>query len=301
MTSPDTQCRLCKQRSVAILYSGPIRNGGIRGPSADGYEIIECDHCKLVQLSPVPPGLTAFYETDSYRANWDETYSPTEIQKKYDHEQSERVSRIGVENLRDSTVLDLGAGPGLFLDAVKALTRKTLAVEPFSYYSEHLKTNGHIYYPYARNAVENNETANIVTCFDVIEHLENPKNIIDSASSLLEPGGSLFLSMPNVDDILCSLRSPSFLPFFFQTAHLNYFSGRSVPELFNGSGFVDLQIDYLHKYDFQNLVAWLKHGRPADLPEVNGLFDRPFDLHFGAELERLGLSSHLFVTARKRN
>jgi hypothetical protein len=35
------------------------------------------------------------------------------------------------------------------------------------------------------------------------------------------------------------------------------------------------------------------------MPEAKALFDRTFDSHFKAEIERLGLSSHLFITAKK--
>ena len=33
--------------------------------------------------------------------------------------------------------------------------------------------------------------------------------------------------------------------------------------------------------------------------EVDGVFDRIFDKHYKAEIERLGISSHLFITAER--
>ena len=105
--------------------------------------------------------------------------------------------------------------------------------------------------------------------------------------------------MPNLNDILLSTCESSFSPFFYKTAHLNYFSSEAIPELFRERGFTNIKIDKLHKYELGNLMRWLKYDSPGEMPEVQELFDRTFDLHFRAEIERLGLSSHLFITAKK--
>ena len=105
--------------------------------------------------------------------------------------------------------------------------------------------------------------------------------------------------MPNLNDILLSTCGSSFASFFYQTAHLNYFSHEVIQELFSETEFCDIKIDYLHKYDCDNLMRWLKHASPGEMPESKQLFDRIFNSHFKAEIERLGISSHLFITAKR--
>jgi SAM-dependent methyltransferase len=52
------------------------------------------------------------------------------------------------------------------------------------------------------------DDASFDVCFsiEVIEHLNNPQNIIDEAHRVLKPGGMLFLSTPNVNSIAQKLR-----------------------------------------------------------------------------------------------
>ena len=293
------ECRMCNSDTLSEVFGGPIRDGGVGASTVGGYKIIKCEQCNLVQISPVPKQIDSFYESHEYRVNWDVDYDPIDIHKKYDHEQNERISRIGVQNIRNATIIDLGCSAGVFLDAVQSLAGKTIAVEPFEYYSRYLKERGHTYYPYPQDAINQGELADIVTSFDVIEHIEHPKDFINSAFKLLKSEGEFVLSMPNLNDILLSSCTESFSSFFYQTAHLNYFSHESIQELFNDTGFIDIKIDYLHKYNCDNLMRWLKYDSPGEMPEVKELFDRTFDSHFKAEIERLGLSSHLFITAKK--
>jgi 2-polyprenyl-3-methyl-5-hydroxy-6-metoxy-1,4-benzoquinol methylase len=188
-----TKCRMCNSDTLSTVFGGPIRDGGVGASTVDDYKIIKCEHCKLVQITPVPKQLDSFYESHEYRSNWDANYDPSDIHKKYDHEQNERISRIGVQNIRNATILDLGCSAGIFLDTVQSLAEKTIAVEPFEYYSRYLKERGHTYYPYPQDAINQGESADIVTSFDVIEHIEQPKDFINSAFKLLKPGGGACL------------------------------------------------------------------------------------------------------------
>jgi SAM-dependent methyltransferase len=250
-------------------------------------------------LDPIPENLDCFYETHEYREKFDYEFSPASIHKKYDHEQNERVLRIGIQNLRGKTVVDLGASAGVFLDAIKGVADQTIAVEPGEIFRECLISKGHRYYPYPEDAISANELADIVTSFDVIEHVPDPGKFVYQAFKLLKPGGKFVLSMPNLDDLLLRAQKVAFDPFFFQIAHLNYFGKRVIPVLFEGSGFPLPEIGFLHKYGIENLIRWCKYCSPGAVSEVDGLFDEAFNRHYRIEIERSGMASHLFIVAKK--
>ena len=105
--------------------------------------------------------------------------------------------------------------------------------------------------------------------------------------------------MPNLNDIFVATCGSSFDSFFYQTAHVTYFSPEVIPELCSETELCDTKIDYLHKYDCDNLMRWLKYASPGEIPEAKQLFDRTFNSHFKAEIDRLGISSHLFITAKR--
>ena len=81
--------------------------------------------------------------------------------------------------------------------------------------------------------------------------------------------------------------------------HLNYFSESVVQELFKDLNFKDLKIDYLHKYGIENMLRWMKYGEPGPINEFDGIFDRFSNANFKQNIERQGISSHLFITIVK--
>ena len=293
-----SKCRLCSSRESKTIYSSPIRIGGGVERAYD-YSILRCEDCSFVYLSPIPEQLNDFYESHEYRKQWDYEFTPDSIHAKYDHEQNERISRIGIENIRGKSILDLGASAGVFLDAISSSASRTIAIEPAGMYKEYLQSQGHAYYPYPEDAVAENEKVDIITSFDVIEHVEKPKQFLSYAYELLKPGGKLVLSMPNLNDVIKKVEQDKFEQFFYQTAHLNYFSKEAIPELFNDTEFVNIEVDFLHKYSIENMIRWAKYGSVGVVKEVDGVFDRIFNEHYKAEIERLGISSHLFITAEK--
>jgi len=293
-------CRLCNSTKNKIIYNGPIRSAGVGSETTNGFEIIECLGCNLVQIFPIPENLDSFYETEEYRSKFDLNFDPGSIHKKYDHEQNERISRIGVQNIRNKVVLDLGASAGVFLDSIQSLAFETIAVEPASIYSEYLKSRKHKYYPYPEDALNDNIKADIVTCFDVIEHLSDPRLLLKNAFDLLKPGGLFVLSMPNLNDFLRKIKPEDFESFFFMKVHLNYFSKEVVEKVFKEFDFSNLKVDFLHKYGIENMLGWAKYGKPGYASEFEGVFDRFANSNFSLNLERLGISSHLFITATKK-
>jgi 2-polyprenyl-3-methyl-5-hydroxy-6-metoxy-1,4-benzoquinol methylase len=289
------KCRICKKNKFKTVYKDPIRDGGIRGKSIKGYKIIECLSCNLVQLYPVPDQLDEFYESHEYRSKWDNKFKPADIHSKYDHEQNERIKRIGIQNIRNKTIIDLGASAGVFLDSTLGIAKETIAIEPMNLYKNYLISKGHKYFAYPEEAIKSKIKADIITSFDVIEHIKYPMKFLENAYKLLKSGGIFILSMPNYDDLLLSLMKDKFSPFFFQTAHLNYFNKSCIQNMYKKSNFDEIEFDYLHKYNLDNVLGWIKYGKPGKSLEFENLFDRFSNESFRNSIERQGIASHLFL------
>jgi 2-polyprenyl-3-methyl-5-hydroxy-6-metoxy-1,4-benzoquinol methylase len=263
-----------------------------------GFRVLRCAGCDFRFLDPFPSNIERFYETEEYRLRFDDDVSPFHIQRKYDQEQNERVRRIGLQALRGKTIVDLGAAAGIFLDAVSGVAQITVAVEPTQAFHDHLRRQGHQVYSYAQEALAAGVSADFVVSFDVIEHLPRPREFVADAAKLLHSGGNFVLSMPNFGDLIRQLLPASFEPFFFQYAHLGYFSRKTVDALFTGAGFGDVSVGYLHKYGIGNLIQWCKNGAPGAFDA--SIFDWHFDEIYRRDVERLGISSHFFIKAVKQ-
>ncbi len=294
-------CALCSESvNLEVIYSGHIRSGGIGSDFVDGYQVIRCGTCDFVFLNRGPEDIEDFYETNKYRENFDYEIDISSMQRKFDPEQHGRINRIGIENLRGQVVADFGAGPGIFIDAIRTVSKKTVVVEPSQKYRSHLSDLGHDCFPYAEQMLEKYAAAiDVVVSFDTIEHVPDVKGFDRKRYQSLKPQGILYLSMPNLNDILRYICPKEYEPFYFQVAHVNYFNASSSFRLLNEAGFEEISVDYIHKYGINNILRWLKFGAPGQLSS-NEVFDRAFHSHYVAEIERLGKASHLFITARKK-
>ncbi len=86
-------------------------------------------------------------------------------------------------------------------------------------------------------------TFDTIVCAELIEHLENPYELLRTLKGALAPGGRLLVSTPN------PLAPPVVLAelfrlrrFFYTREHLYYFLPRWVERLFEASGYVVEQV-----------------------------------------------------------
>jgi SAM-dependent methyltransferase len=60
------------------------------------------------------------------------------------------------------------------------------------------------------------QSLDAVVAVEIIEHLENPRNLVRQAMLALKPGGYLFMTTPNVDSCSrCSRSSATAIPILF--------------------------------------------------------------------------------------
>jgi SAM-dependent methyltransferase len=74
----------------------------------------------------------------------------------------------------------------------------------------------------------------VVTAFDVIEHVADPAAFLRSAASVLQPGGFLFVSTPDVDSLTATIFGRRW--HFYHPYHLSYFGPRTLVRAAAGSG-----------------------------------------------------------------
>lgn len=76
-----------------------------------------------------------------------------------------------------------------------------------------------------------------VSLFDVLEHLIDPRRILETAVRLLVPGGILFLYVPNYDSA-SRLLMGAHAHFIWPTHHLNYYTPTTIRDLMTRHGLV---------------------------------------------------------------
>jgi SAM-dependent methyltransferase len=127
-------------------------------------------------------------------------------------------------------VLDVGCASGLFLKAARDAGWNVAGVEPsealFAKARAALGESTELYCTTLEHTKFATASFDVVTMWDVLEHVPDPLGFLQTCASLLKPGAHLFVNVPDLDSFEARIlrkRWPLFL-----AEHLNYFNRKSL-------------------------------------------------------------------------
>jgi 2-polyprenyl-3-methyl-5-hydroxy-6-metoxy-1,4-benzoquinol methylase len=287
------KCTVCNNGDLVLFYEGKIRLG--KFPNAiDNAKIYRCPVCQ-VQLFD---GQNINYETEEYRELVDSDSSAAAFYKIHDSEQSVRLSFFDISRFRNATFADVGSGAGSFLDLVKGFSKQTIAIEPAKQYHQALKDKGHTVFSYTEDALgQYKDQADLVTCFSVLEHIDEPVAFMAGLFSLCKPGGTVIISTPNSEDWLIDFLPATYRPFFYRVVHKWYFNGYAVKQLAEKVGLKDVTIKYKQRFNLTNTLNWVKEGKPTG--HSSPIFSETFESLYQREVEEKGIADYIYMVAKK--
>jgi SAM-dependent methyltransferase len=104
--------------------------------------------------------------------------------------------------LAGASLLDVGAGSGKFVRHLAADGVRARGVEPSrTLYDRFLASDPELF-SHGFAAGEGGEPADVVTCLDVIEHVERPGEFLASLAAATAPGGTVVISTPDRGSLL---------------------------------------------------------------------------------------------------
>ena len=239
-TLEPVPCNLCGGWDRQELYPAAERRNG-HGPGSDLYActstaygvcgpIVKCRRCGLVYQSPVP-------SSDEIVDAYDDV-----IDKRYEEERSGRIETFrrdlaAVErHERGGRLLDVGCHLGLFLDVARARGWQVAGVEPSRWSVERARERG---LDVRHGTLETSGfppgSFDVVTMWDVVEHVADPLAELRRIHRVLRPNGVLALCTMNVDALFPRLAGRRW-PWYMQM-HLVYFSRRTLHNMLTKAGF----------------------------------------------------------------
>jgi 2-polyprenyl-3-methyl-5-hydroxy-6-metoxy-1,4-benzoquinol methylase len=194
IAGPAVHCNLCGGQDHAHLFT------------KQGYLLVRCRGCDLAFIANPPDAaaITALYTAKA--AYHDELLDPATPA----FERMRAIARQHVAMLRRSTgaqeglkLLDIGCSTGLFLDEVRKAGFDAfgaeLSPETSAFARDHFGLPVHT--GDWRDAGHADALFDVITLFDVIEHLSDPVAEIAAVRRLLKPGGVLLQSTPDIDGL----------------------------------------------------------------------------------------------------
>ena len=287
---PQAACNHCRSPRARLIAK------------VQGYSLVRCADCSLAYIAdpPEPAALAAMYQAgNDYHTHLHDAGS----------EEFARMTQIAREHLAfvrrwadRGRVLDVGCSTGLFLNEARKAGFEVSGIE-FSEASAQFArdqfglsvTNGDIH---AAGIAP--ESLDVLTMFDVIEHVRDPAGDIAAAHRLIKPGGLFILSTPNIDGLFPRASEPlagplGYWPHPEPPWHLYQFSVRTLSAMLEARGFAclgsqDTAIDL--RYTF---------GKPADL--ARSYKRLAYALAFAPLAwlgPKIGMGDWFYLAARKR-
>jgi len=241
------------------------------------------------------------YETEAYRRLLKEPDDVDGFMAGHDVIQLRNLIFLWPESLRSKVIVDIGCAAGSFLDHISGLAHKIIAVEPCKAYHNALSERGYQVYAFTNEAAGDwAGECDFAFCFSVIEHVENPRALLEEIRSLMDPKGKLIVSTPNRRDIMMALKTPEYPRFFYRTVHRWYFDVESFKYCAEAAGHRVIESQCVHRFGLSNAMAWMRDGRPAGATFLPHLDSSLLDNFWKGYLESKGVGDYLYFKLEKR-
>lgn len=253
-------CPVCSSHDESIVFAesnydesrvNALSFASRKNPELMHFRLVLCTECDVLYTSPAPAGefLDGAYQNAEYDSA-DEARFAARAYFKY-------LSRF-LHRLPDlNGALDIGAGDGAFLEMLLEAGFSGLAgVEPSAapIKTARPEVRGLIRQGFFSGKGFEKGSFSLVTCFQTLEHLDEPLDVCITSHRLLKPGGAFFTVAHNYRSVsakILGMKSP-----IYDIEHLQLFSPASVERLLRRAGFNDIKVfPIVNSYP---LSYWLK-------------------------------------------
>jgi SAM-dependent methyltransferase len=249
ISSEPNSCCICGGRSPAAFYG-----------KREGHDHWRCRSCNLVYVSPIPAEVLG--DGDFIEAAEGEKVEFWSLPRYFArHERifqsffEERLARIHGFVPEPGEWLDIGCGYGFWLRFLKergiAASGLDSSPEAARFTREH---SGLVAEEVRFEDFESDRRYSVISACDVFEHFVRPDLMLEKCHRILEPGGLLYIQVPNV----LGMRLPSGhglgLPY-----HLWQFNPKSLAGLLSRNGFRPLQ----YWTGVQGVIGAYESGGPS--------------------------------------
>jgi 2-polyprenyl-3-methyl-5-hydroxy-6-metoxy-1,4-benzoquinol methylase len=289
-------CPLCSSGTTAEIDTE------IRHAANAELRVRQCDSCDVQFLHPMDEEkkLAAFYDGE-YRKEYvnDGYYNQQEMEKFFAAslpEARQRVIRVQSQLLPTDEIVEIGCASGYFLAAIAPFVKTACGTEWDTPNAKFAQSKG---FSVRKDIRDFAAPFDKIFLFHVLEHIRDPIAFLAELRPLLKKNGSIYLEVPNRDDVLLkTYQLKQFSDFYYQTAHLWYFNRKSLEYVCRQAGW-SAEIMPLQRYDFSNHVHWMTRGVPGGQGKYRDLFSAECDRNYVESLANHWQTDTLFCILRE--
>jgi len=282
----DFQCVLCFGRRGKLFLEWQ-----------SGYRLFSCPVCGAVSanITADTKHIDDVYNNKVYYRKFEQEIlkhyayrKKTQGVERYDY----TIKRLGI-NPKKARVLDLGCGAGYFVSVLKERgipLARGLEVNPAQV--RYCRRRG-LNVAGADLADEPDGFYDLITMFDVLEHLPDPIAVMKIAAKKLSPGGFVVAYTPNIHSLayyLMGSAQNTLLPF----EHFCFYNKKSFAYLARKSGFLPPDVE-IRGFDVMDYLLMKEYKDGVNYTDKLGKFMNVLQ----ACVDKLELGNHFRVTFRK--
>ncbi len=227
-------CPICGHAVAQEWLRAPDRLHGRQ----EQYTLLRCPACSLVWLSQPP--------------------KPTEMHRHYTGEYDRLISAAGqnspgrwrarnaalAQYKQSGALLDLGCSSGAFLQTLRGHSWDLFGIEMSAESARQAqeKSGAQVFVGDILDAKFPPASFDVITCFDVFEHLYEPRRVMAKVAEWLKPGGIFYVLVPNIESaeghVFRSYWQGLELP-----RHLFHYSPASLKFLAESAGLLDVSLE----------------------------------------------------------
>lgn len=199
MVFESAPCDFCGSEAVQLVFEGPDRLLGLPGR----FRVVRCAQCGLLRQDPRPTReAMAFYYPPEYEPYSVAIDDEPSLWRRFDRRYGMRKRRRAIERFcAGGRLLDVGCATGNFLNEMARSGRwQVEGVEPNAdaarYGQEHFGLTIHIGELTSVDLLP--ASYDVITMWNVFEHLHHPMANLRAVARLLKPGGWFVFSIPNL-------------------------------------------------------------------------------------------------------
>lgn len=297
--STDT-CVICNCNQLNLLLEKrPSANLGLDV----SYKIVQCPDClsAFVSNPPRPEELGAVYDKHFFSTSQQDApvnssgeFTDAALEQPIIKNSLERVKAIR-RLIPSGKLADIGCGKGFFLKAASKLFDVTgFELSPDAAEFGRSSLGLDIRCGDFEQASLSGEKFDIITLWDVLASLYDPREGLERVSTMLKDNGYLIMTVPDIDSRSFKISKKGW-PLLIPPINLWYFSKKSIEKLLNKHGFELVDWRYDSKWVSGNFVI-RKFGRITGLSFLDNEHLR---IPFMSSM-RLNLFDIATVVARKK-
>ena len=245
--------------TVAQRLAEPSVHHGPVIVTVDGYDVIDCQTCGFRHIDPLVSDeeLKKFYDGEFYEKERPDYFDRMEADKEWWMLRYHYYFEMLEAHAPGRRILDIGSGPGYFLEAGRERGWQALGFEPSRIAADYTRARGLAVVQDFFSAAKANTHGpfDAISLSMVLEHVRDPIGLIDEARSLLVPGGLLLLISPNdFNPLQMTLwKKLGFQPWWVNPKHhLNYFDCVSANTFLTARGFETVHLET--SYPLENFL-----------------------------------------------